>query len=355
VAWIDTGGGVHVGPESMGSDPGPACYGKGGTAATVTDANLVLGFIDPNYYLGGEITLHVEKSIAAVDNLARRLGISRTEAADGIFRIINTNMLNGLRVVSVEKGHDPRHFSLLSFGGAGGCHCTAIIEELEIDRVIIPPTAAAFSAFGMLCTDLKHDFVSTIYKPVSEISVKELQRTVSAMEKAGTAAFPAAVRAKGDFWFEYSADMRYRGQGHDIRVDLAGPVSAITPGKIIERFNSEYMRTYGYLEDNQNIQLINLRTVACLGTEKPRLRKARSLTKVSSKAWIKGHRPVYFTELGKFTETAVYDGHKLKPGSKLAGPAIVELNTTTVVLRPGQSLKVDEYGNFIAARRGVKP
>lgn len=355
VAWVDRGGGVHVGPESMGADPGPACYGKGGTAATVTDANVVLGYIDPAYYLGGEIALQADQARTAVEQLARQLDISLVDAADGIFRIINTNMLNGIRVVSVEKGHDPRDFSLLSFGGAGGCHATAIIEQLSIDRVIIPPTAAAFSAFGLLCTDLKHDFVTTVYRPLAELDRGRVQQMIRAMEAEGKSAFRGKGRAKAGFWFEYSADMRYRGQGHDIRVDLAGPVTAITPTRIVESFNEEYVRTYGYLEDNDNIQLVNLRVVACLGTEKPKLPRAEKENRTLSRSARKAVRDVYFTELAQYTPTPIYDGHQFKFGNRLKGPAIVEFATTTVVLRPGQSLRVDAYGNFIAARKGAQP
>ena len=355
IAWIDKGGMVHVGPESAGADPGPACYGKGGTEATVTDANVVLGYIDPDYYLGGQISLDADKAELAVNRLAHSLDISRTDAADGIFRIINTNMLNGIRVVSVEKGNDPRDFALLSFGGAGACHATAIIEKLEIDRVIVPPTAAAFSAFGLLCTDLRRDYVTTVYKPLAGMQAAEIHGTLKRMEQQGNEAFADNLSGGEKLKFEYSADMRYRGQGHDIRVALPGPTRSLTPAKVVNMFNEEYSRTYGYLEEEENIQVINLRVVASLVTKKPTLDKAKSETKSILKKAYKGERPVYFTEHGKFVQTRVLDGHRLRPGNQLKGPAIVELETTTVVLRPDQRLRVDLYGNFIAARRGVRP
>ena len=212
IAWLDRGGGVHVGPESMGADPGPACYGRGGTEATVTDADVLLGYIDPDYYLGGEIKLDRAAADKAMSRLAKRLGITATEAAEGIFRIINTNMLNGIRVVSVEKGHDPRDFAILSFGGAGGIHASALIEQLGIDRVIIPRTASAFSAFGLLCTDLRRDFVTTIYQPVMGLKDGEIRRLFRDMEREGRKGFGLA-RGSPDLRFEYSADMRYAGQG----------------------------------------------------------------------------------------------------------------------------------------------
>ena len=353
IAWIDRGGGVHVGPESMGADPGPACYGKGGTEATVTDADVLLGYIDPDYYLGGEIRLDREAAHKAMRRLARRLGITPTEAAEGVFRIINTNMLNGIRVVSVEKGHDPRDFAILSFGGAGGIHASALIEQLGIDRVIIPRTASAFSAFGLLCTDLRRDFVTTIYEPIAGVKDGEIRKLFRGMEREGRAGFGVA-RGSPDLRFEYSVDMRYAGQGHDIRVDLDGPLAAIGRDGIIAAYNRAYEQAYGYLEDEGNIQLVNVRVVACLGTVKPEISRTRQ-TRARPAAARKGTRDVFFGEKKKYVPTPIYDGHALRPGNRIGGPAVIELATTTAVLRPGQNLRVDAYGNFIAARKGVRP
>jgi len=353
VAWLDRAGGVHVGPRSMGADPGPACYGKGGEEATVTDANVLLGYIDPEYYLGGQIRLDRDRAQSAVGRLAERLGISAIEAADGIFRIINSNMLNGIRVVSVEKGHDPRDFALLSFGGAGGCHAMAIIEQLGIDRVIVPPTAAAFSAFGLLCTDLKRDFVTTVYKQLADTSDVEIRAVVEKMQAAGHAAI--GEHEGGEVWFEHSADMRYWGQGHDIRVQLPAQADALTRAGVAERFNREYIRTYGYLEDEENIQIVNLRVVACLGTRKPKFRRKPMSKGRPARRAMKDRRQVYYTEFRKFIEAPVYDGHALNPGDRFKGPAVLELATTTLVVRPEQTVQVDAHGNFIGTRKGVRP
>ena len=355
VAWIDQGGGVHVGPESMGADPGPACYDAGGQEATVTDADVFLGYINPDYYLGGQIRLNRVKAEDAIGRLAKRIELSPIEAADGVFRIINTNMLNGIRVVSVEKGHDPRNFALLSFGGAGGVHATTIIEQLEIDRVIIPQTASAFSAFGLLCTDLRRDYVTTVYRRLSQIKDTEIRVTLRTMEKEGRRGFGARQAKGAKRWSEYFADMRYAGQGHDIRVHLEGPLDTLTRKKITNRFNKAYRLAYDYLEDEANIQLVSLRVVACLATKKPRVVRQAEKTRAAPARFRKGTRDVYFTEHGKFVPTSVYDGHALGPGNRLKGPAVVELATTTAVLRPGQSMRVDPYGNFIVARRGVRP
>ena len=223
MAWFDTGGGLHVGQESMGADPGPACYDNGGTEATVTDADVLLGYIDPDYFLGGEMRLKAGKAREAVGRVAKRLGYSATQAADGIFRIINGNMINAIRVVSVERVHDPRKFTLLSYGGAGGVHATAIIEELGIDRVIIPQTASAFSAYGLLSADLRYDFVTTVYKPLREVGIDEVQSGFREMVNRAKAEIGKKRQSSAKLWFEYAADMRYAGRGHDMRVALQGP------------------------------------------------------------------------------------------------------------------------------------
>ena len=314
---------------------------------------MLLGYIDPDYYLGGEIKLDRAAAHDAMSRLASRLGITPTEAAEGVFRIINTNMLNGIRVVSVEKGHDPRDFSILSFGGAGGIHASTLIEQLGIDRVIIPTTASAFSAFGLLCTDLRRDFVTTIYQPLMQLTDGGIRNLFRTMEREGRKGFGLG-RGSPDLWYEYSADMRYAGQGHDIRVNLDGPLAAIGRIKIVAAFNRAYEQAYGYLEDESNVQLVNLRVVACLGTDKPEIPRMRQTRALAGGAR-KGTRDVFFSEKKAFLSTPIYDGHQLRPGNRVQGPAIIELATTTAVLRPGQNLRVDPYGNFIAARKGVVP
>ena len=352
VVWFDTGGGLHVGPESMGALPGPACYDKGGVEATVTDADVVLGYIDPDYFLGGKMRLDASKARAAVERPAKRLGYSVTEAAAGIFRIINANMINGIRVVSVERGHDPRKFALLSFGGAGGVHATAIIEELGIDKVIVPQAASAFSAFGLLTADLRRDYVSTVYKPLAEVGIAEVHKRFRNMEKSARADIGKKTTAK--LWFGYAADMRYAGRGHDMRVTLKGPVAGITKRHLTDALDHAYRETHGYAAEESAIQLINLRVVAGQSTAKPQVARGRGTSATPPKAARKGAREAYFAETKKFVRTTVYDGHALRPRNILRGPAVVELATTTVVVRPGQSLRVDPFQNFVIGRRGVK-
>ncbi len=350
ISWVDDGGGLHVGPRSMGASPGPACYDKGGDQATVTDADVVLGYVDPDYYLGGEISLNAKRAHDVVANVAKAIGHSVTETADGIFNIVNANMINGIRVVSVERGHDPRDFALLSFGGAGAVHATALIEELEVDTVVIPQLASGFSAFGLLCTDLHRDFVTTINRKLTDVGVKLMNRTFDKMAGEGAKHF-ARTRSEGETWSEYVADMRYKGQAHDIRVPLKAPVKSLR--QVIDSFNKAYHRSYGYLLDEDAIQLINLRVSVFKGCPKPAVKKSRSGGSKSGTS-VKGRRKVYFSETGDYQKTKVYDGHLLEPGNRLKGPAIVELTTTTIVVRPGQTLKMDRYRNYVVGRRGVR-
>ena len=349
VAWIDEGGGLHVGPRSVGAVPGPACYDRGGELASVTDADLLLGYINPDYYLGGRIRLSVERANAAVERIASKLNYSVAEAAEGIFRIINANMVNGLRVVSVEKGHDPRKFALLSFGGAAAIHTTALMDELGVERVIIPPGAAAFSAFGLLCTDLRHDYVSTVAKMVTDLDLATLNRSFKEMEAHGRADLDSAGQNTGLMRFEYAADMRYQGQAHEIRVPLTMPIHSFR--QIVDAFNRVYQQSYGYLLEEETIQLVNLRAFAFVATVKPKV-IAEPEAKAMPDAVRKGARDVHFRESGGFVKTPLYDGDALLPGNHVTGPAVVELSTTTIVVRPGQFLRIDGYRNFIVERTG---
>jgi N-methylhydantoinase A len=350
VAWVDEGGGMHVGPHSMGATPGPACYGKGGEEPTVTDADVVLGYIDPDYYLGGEIPLRPERADSVIRRLADVIGSSVTEAADGIFHIVNVNMMNGVRVVSVERGHDPREFALFSFGGAGAVHATALMNELGVENVIIPQLASGFSAYGLLCTDLHRDYVHTVNRMLADVEARQINEVVEEMVAQGRKHF-AATRAAGKIWAECIADMRYKGQAHDIRVPIIVPVASVRD--IITSFNHTYRRSYGYLLEEDAIQLINLRVSVYNACSKPVAEPGR-IEHSGCEHAMKGKRQVYFSERRKYVATNIYDGHSLKPGSRLEGPGIVELRTTNIVVRPDQTMNMDSFSNFIIARNGVR-
>jgi N-methylhydantoinase A len=350
IAWLDEGGGLHVGPRSTGANPGPACYSKGGQHATVTDADVLLGYIDPDYYLGGEVRLNSQRARDAIGSVAKSIGRSVTEAADGIFNIVNANMINGIRVVSVERGYDPRDFSLLSFGGAGAVHASALIEEMGVDKVVIPQLASGFSAFGMLCTDLHRDFVKTINRRLNDVNISVINDTVKKMISEGLKHFDQK-KLSDEIWAEAVADMRYQGQAHDIRVTIPAPVSSIS--EVESSFNNAYNHTYGYLLEESSIQLINLRVSVYKYCPKPITKRVKSNASRASKS-LKNKRKVYFGESGRYEETRVYHGETFQPGDNLKGPAIVELATTTIVVRPGQTLKMDPYKNYVIGRKGVQ-
>jgi len=349
IAWLDEGGGLHVGPRSAGADPGPACYAKGGRNATVTDADVLLGYIDPKYYLGGGVELSFEHAQKAVASVADTIGHSVTETADGIFKIVNANMINGIRVVSVERGYDPRDFALLSFGGAGAIHASSLIEEMEVDRAVIPQLAAGFSAFGMLCTDLHRDFVKTINKKLNDVDIDTINQTVRTMSSAGLKHFGAKKR-NDKLWIEAVADMRYQGQAHDLRVQIPSTVKTIR--QVVDSFNNRYMQSYGYLLEEDSIKLINLRVNVYKSCRKPTSKRHKANSSSATRS-LKGKRKVYFHELNDYQDTRVYNGDTLRPGDRFKGPAIVELATTTIVVRPDQTLMMDQYKNYIVGRRGV--
>jgi len=339
IAWVDPGGILQVGPGSAGADPGPACYGKGGTDATVTDANLVLGYLDAGNFLGGRRPLHPAAAEWAVDAVASTLGTDRRAAADGIHRVVNTRMTEGIRLVSVRRGVDPRRFSLLAFGGAAGLHVTDVARQLEIGRVVVPRVAAVLSAWGMLATDLRFEVVRTHIGDVKRIGAAALRRVFARMEAEGRRrlgrAFAGPVRV------ERSVEMRYGEQIFEVNVPLDG-VDVGSPdlmAEVIERFHRRHEELYTYSLRDQEPVLVNAR-LAVVG-ELPALPEEPPLPSRAPgtpRAW----RRVYLVRA--WTEAPVYDLEALAPAQAIEGPAMVESATTTVLLRPGDRALVTTLG-----------
>jgi len=329
IAWVDPGGILQVGPRSAGAEPGPACYGKGGTDATVTDANLVLGYLDAGNFLGGRRPLHAAAAERAVDAVAGTLGTDRMAAADGIHRVVNTRMAEGIRLVSVRRGVDPRRFSLLAFGGAAGLHATGVARQLEIGRVVVPRVAAVLSAWGMLATDLRYEVVRTHIGDVKKIGAAALRRVFAGMEAEGRRrlgrAFAGPVRV------ERSVDMRYGEQIFEVSVPLDGvDVGASNlMSEVVDRFHRRHEELYTYSLRDQEPVLVNAR-LAVVG-ELPALPEEPPLPSRAPgtpRTW----RRVY---LGRaWTEAPVYDLDALASGQTIEGPGVVETATTTVLLRP---------------------
>lgn len=331
------GGILHVGPESAGAAPGPAGYGKGGTAATVTDANLVLGFLDPARFLGGRITLDVAAARTAVAKVAADLGTDLLLAAEGISKVVNTNMAEGIRIVSVRRGVDPRKFTLVAFGGAAGLHVTEMARLLEIRRVVVPTVAAVLSAWGMLATDLRYELVRSHVSEVSRTTPAALRKIFATMEDEGRARLASF---SGPVHVRRSLDMRYGEQIFEISVPL-GDVDLTAPDtidQIVGRFHRRHEELYAYSAPGQEVVIVNAR-VAVVGVL-PALR-AEAAPGEGSVASPPGRRRVY---LSAWMEVPVYGLDGLAPGQSLKGPAIFESATTTVLVREGERVEVTPQG-----------
>jgi len=345
VAFLDKGGMLKVGPQSAGADPGPACYDRGGTLPTTTDANVVLGFINPEYYLGGEFSIDAEASKRVVQStIAEPLEMEVVEAAYGIYRLVNTNMADATRVVSVERGHDPRDFALVAAGGAGALHGSRIAEAVGIPRVIVPKTASVFCALGMLESDLKHDYVRTMWAPLDALDRDELGAVFEEMEATARATLTAEGIEEKDMLMERGLDVRYMGQHHELPVTVpSGPISEESLALVSERFHEAHKRLFFYSEPESPLETINVRLTAVGAIPKTPLAPWPDGGSDASDA-IKEHRPAYF---GEWLDTPVYDGSKLLAGNRFEGPAIVEEATTTIVVCPEDLAEVDTLGNLI--------
>ncbi|HTZ36585.1 MAG TPA: hydantoinase/oxoprolinase family protein [Stellaceae bacterium] len=343
IATVDAGGILHVGPESAGAMPGPACYGRGGTAATVTDANLVLGYLDPARFLGGERRLDTAAAEAAVDRVAGALGIGRVEAAHGIHRIVNTNMAEGVRLVTVRRGVDPRRFALFAFGGAAGLHATDIARQLGLTRVVVPRVAPVLSAWGMLATDLRFEVSRSHIGDTGALSGAAVKELFAEMESEGLARLRASFA--GPARTSRSVDMRYGEQVFEIAVPLDDGAEAVDWSaadplpQIVERFHRRHEALYTYAMPEQESVLVNARvTVAGILDALPREPALPATAPASPVAT----RAVYLD--GGWRDAAVYAFEALAPGQVVAGPAIVESPMTTVLLRAGDRTRTSELG-----------
>jgi N-methylhydantoinase A len=336
IAWVDAGRILQVGPQSAGADPGPACYGRGGTAATVTDANLVLGYLDPQRFLGGESRLDRAAAERALDALGQSIGLDRIRAAWGVHEVVNTRMAEGVRLVSVRRGVDPRRFALLAFGGAAGLHATDVARRLEIRRVVLPRAASVLSAWGMLATDLRYETVRSHVGDLHAVKPTTLRRVFADMERQARRRLGFA----GTVTIRRAMDMRYGEQVFEITVPLDGvDLEAPTVLKeIVERFHRRHEELYTYSMRDQEVVLVNAR-LAAVGSL-PALPDEPTLP-ARPPAALTGRRRVY---LDDWREVPVYDLHALAAGQTLAGPAVLEAATTTVLLRAGDEATVTPLG-----------
>ena len=337
IAVVDTGGALRVGPRSAGAQPGPACYGSG-TELTVTDANLLLGRLDPAFFFGGRMTLDISRAKSAAEPLAAALHLSVADVAEGVVRVANANMERAIRVVSVERGHDPRDFSLLAFGGAGGMHACEIADALEIKTVIVPRQAGVLSALGMLVADVTKDYSASVLKRANELTTKDLDARYQPLLKlaAGDLAKEgfAGNKAKCTRWI----DVRYVGQSYEITLPYASGYRAA--------FDRVHGKTYGYSNPDRPVEVVNIRVVAAGLAAKPRLPRARTLK--ASRPKPAAVRRARFN--GRQWKTSTYQWEQLAAGARASGPAVIMGAEATAVIPPGWAFHVDRMGNVICAR-----
>jgi N-methylhydantoinase A len=340
IAWVDPGGALKVGPASAGADPGPAAYGHGGIRPTVTDADVVLGWLDRDALLGGELPIDLAAAEQAITrDIAAPFGLSVRDAAARIVEVVNSNMAQALRIVSVERGHDPREFSLIAFGGAGPVHAVALAEELAIPEVIIPPAPGAFSALGLVATDLKRDYARTLYADLGQVDAARVADAFAAMEAAGTAMLQAAQVPPQRQALPRFADVRYRRQAYELTLPIEdGPVTRSTLDRLAEAFHEKHEQTYGHANRQEPVQLVNLRLTA-IG-RLPDLKLAQRSDPSSAR---KRSRDVWFATTG-FVEADVHWRNGLMPGTAIQGPAIIEALDSTTVVPPGWTARIDELG-----------
>jgi N-methylhydantoinase A/oxoprolinase/acetone carboxylase beta subunit len=339
IAAVDSGGALRVGPESAGAVPGPACYGVG-TALTVTDANLLLGRLDSDLFLGGRMALNGRRAEEFAAPLARQLRLSVPELAEGIVRVANANMERAIRVVSVERGHDPRRFALLAFGGAGGMHACEIAERLEIGTVIVPRHAGVLSALGMLVADVTRDYSISVLRASDRVSVQELDRLFAPVVRRATADLRAEGFSGRRIVIERSIDVRYAGQSYELAVPFSPGYRAA--------FDRLHGKTYGYSDPARATEVVTLRVRAAGITDKPDLPFQRPRRVIRPRA--AAMRQSRFD--GRMRRTAFYYWPDLLPGSRGRGPAVITGPEATVVVPPRAAFAVDGFGNVIVTTGG---
>ncbi|MCW1839253.1 hydantoinase/oxoprolinase family protein [Prosthecomicrobium hirschii] len=347
IAHIDSGGLLKVGPQSCGAFPGPVCYDQGSTEPAVTDANVVLQTLNPTHLLAGRMAIRRDLSLAAIEGLARRLGLGTMETAQGIISVVTANMARAIRVVSVQRGHDPRDYALAAFGGAGPLHAARLARELGMTRVIVPRFPGILCAMGLLLTDLRADFAATRLLTLEEASLGPLEALFAGLARDADAwlaaeGLPVAARR-----LTRTVDMRYRGQNYELPVALPdGPLGPATLVALARGFEALHRERYGFLAEGETIQIVTARIEAAGLVPKARF-EPRPDAGPDSSAALTGRRDVWMPEAGGFVATPVYARERLAPGNRIEGPAIVEQMDTTTVVLPGMIARVDAYETLI--------
>ena len=352
IGWIDSLGILQVGPQSAGSQPGPACYGQGGEEPTTSDANLVLGYLSPDGLLGGRLPLSLEKARAAIQKIAKPMNLTVEQAAYGMFTIVNNNMVNGIRHVSVERGFDPRDFLLVGAGGATAAHISALANVIGIDTIILPKLASGLCAFGQIISDVKYNYMATAPARLDNVEAYErIDKLFKSIEAEGVAHLLKDGFAKSRIKVKRSLDMRYVGQVHECTVDIETfDINAKTIERVKDAFHRRHKELYTYSERHSLVEVVNIESTIQGLIDKPKtpvLGKGRSV-----KQALKGHRKAIFDASGKSVRTPVYDGGALGAGAVIAGPAIIEEVTTTLVIEPAWTSSLHTSGSYVITRKG---
>lgn len=353
VGWIDVGGRLRVGPRSAGSEPGPACYGRGGTEPTVTDANLVLGRLNPDYFLGGQMSVSVDAAKTAIESLeipGAQMDIF--EKATGMLRIVEANMMDAIRLISVRRGHDLRDFVLVAFGGAGPLHASSIARDLNIPKVVVFPHPGVLSALGLLVVDVRHDYARTLMQPLSAGDLETVERAFMQLEEEARNQLQRDGFAPAGTVLERSLDLRYEGQSFEITVGVERPATAATLNAARGAFDLEHGRLRGHSAPADPCEIVNVRVTGTGLTERPRVDVANG-HRGSVGAAVKGHRRVFLDQPWGWTDCTIYDREKIPRESHFKGPAVVEELDSTTLVFPSWSCDVDSNGILTVSSGGA--
>jgi len=346
VAWIDGAGALHVGPHSAGAEPGPACYKRGGTEPTVTDADLQLGILDPHYFLGGKMDISAPHSREAIEKISNFFSISIDEAALGITKIVNNNMSGLLQSMTVKRGYDPREFAMVAFGGAGPIHAAAIAKELKIPTVIVPIYPGVFSAWGMLMADLRHDFTQTYIRMMNSADIRVINKIYRDLESQVYEVFQRENIGRENIIISYKMDLRYFGQEHTLSVTAPHDVREQDKEALSKSFDDLHLRIYAHHAPEEPKEMVSLSVIGIGKMKRPELKAIPEGNKTPSAESRMGNRKVYLGD-GVYQEFSIFKRDKLKAGNTLLGPVIIEEPTSTTVVEKEQTCTVDTYGNLI--------
>lgn len=359
IGWINEGGLLQMGPQSAGALPGPVCYERGGKIPACTDADLILGYLNPDFFAGGKLKLNKVKAEKVIkDELASKLGLSVLETAAGMYRIINSNMAQGVREISVERGYDPREFLFIVAGGAGSIHSSEICKELEIPMFLVPNVSSIFCAAGMLLGDLKHDYIHSHFTSFKNLDRKKFLSLFNEMKEEGIHALLVEEGVSRErISFYPILDMRYVGQYHEVQLEASwDDAMNFNLENIFTLFHKEHNRQFGYSlkEEETEMELINLRLRVVGKTERPKF-LSKNIKSVSAESAVKEHREVYIPELNQMKKVPVYDGDKPIFGAQIKGPCVIEKITTSVFVSENYDCTVDDFGSFIVYEKEKFP